>query len=343
MIHVSTVERFTDTAAQDEDSYTFQRQFIVKMSGTQQPDDPLRAVTAPDIPGLGSSHPAGMGAIVLKRSAEHLGDAPDAFLVSVDYGKKDDDNSSGSGDKDDKDKDLQPTLSLQSETVSDSTRRDTFFVPLAASNGIPFAAPYEFDRERLNLAISARVPFNTIRAMDWDYARGLVHGPLWQRRFIQNGAGGIEHKAIRQANRIPKFLGFPAFRPKFKNFGARTTQEHDREGGVDTVWDINLTFSIDFWLGAVLDEGFYTGPGEAFSEGQLGNVNPEELKRVLDLNGVPVSLPILLDGNGAALEKGAQPWYLVFQVHNHADLNVEILNKVGLPTKRDGYRFKDER
>lgn len=341
---VSTSERFTDTADESKDGFSFKREFIVVMSGTQEPTDPLKAVQAPQIPVIGEPHPAGLGVSVQSKTASHLSDSPTGFLVSVSYGKNssatDNNGDGGGGDE----SGLKPTLSLRTERVIEATNRDAFWNPITNSNGIPIANPFEFERERLILGITARVPFPAIQAVDWDLARGLVHGPLWNREFLQQNAAGIEDQAIRKAGGFAKFLGvFPAFRVKFVDFGSRTTQERTPSGGEDTVWDINLSFSVDFWLGAVLDEGFYRGPGTGISPGQLGNVDPEDLRRILDLNGIPVTRPQLLNGKGEPLPKGDAPFFLVFQIHNHANLNLDILRRVGLPETVKGYRFKDER
>lgn len=117
------------------------------------------------------------------------------------------------------------------------------------------------------------------------------------------------------------WFGFEMYEVKCTGITAQTVY---RDGWV--FWEVTYPFIINFdtWVLKLLDQGMETRPGALVS-------GSESLKRIVDKRGVPVTRPVLLDGNGNVLHPdgaaGAPPApvfrsFFVNQLQPFADLNL---------------------
>lgn len=87
-------------------------------------------------------------------------------------------------------------------------------------------------------------------------------------------------------------------------------------------YTITYEFEIneDGWVRKVLDQGL-----------RILDDTGDDQEQALDQKGQAVTSPVLLDGNGAKLASGDDPFYLEFKIYKEADYSVLGLDFIGMP------------
>ena len=99
-----------------------------------------------------------------------------------------------------------------------------------------------------------------------------------------------------------------------------------------TVWRIATEMLVDHEFGfraEVLDQGVTAIGGDNYPDGMGGNFAVAGLaagvpaqRRILDPNGLPISEPILLDGDGQPLALGGDPVYSTWSIYPEIDFEI---------------------
>jgi hypothetical protein len=86
------------------------------------------------------------------------------------------------------------------------------------------------------------------------------------------------------------------------------------------LWPHEYTFIVDDddWEAKLLDAGYHVR-GEGTDSDMDGNV--EDLERIVDLKGHPLTVESLLDGDGQKLEENGEPVFLNFKIKRTASFN----------------------
>lgn len=295
------------------------REFLV-VYDTVEEADPVLALTADDgsteIPDDNEAHPQDGTLRVTKKDAKVTDEVEAAFIVSVHYEQKDNENEENTGGGE-TDTEL-PTIQGRSVQRSKAITHDVNGNAIVNSAGDPFDPPPEIETSTGVITVRGSVAFDAGHPIAIDVYRDTIDN------------GGM--------------FGYPAFALKLSETGWQTR----RVSKTQVKLDIELTWYIDDWTLSLVDNGVFqvdepgatqvsnTGP-----TGQTGTVTiPSVLtttrKRILDSEGKPVGKPVLLDGNGQPLGNGAPVLRGPFQVYL-ARPHDALLNLLGLPTTLTGY------
>lgn len=317
---------FNESGSEDEDGFSFDEGYTIHT--TEVVEDAYAVLDPAGIPKKGDAHRSGK-AVVTNRTAEHLDGSPLDWEVTVTYTKAATQTPGSGGDEDEANR---PTLTIGNERATVTISSDFHGNPICNSAGESFSDGYQDDRSHLTITIAKQIKFDKILPSLLNAWKDTVHGPNIGPQFLNN-----PKNPTVAGNAPPAFFGFGPFIVRFTDFGSTTVK-----AAKDTDWQINLKFSLaETWLGTALDQGIYENKNSHgnLSPGTLGDIalNLENRKPIIDFAGLPVSRPVLLDGLGGRLKTG-KPWFRVFQVKPHGDLN-GLLDALGLPKDWNGYRI----
>ncbi len=289
---------------------------VFKVVTTDRTEKVKKVREAAGIPRIGDRHPEDGTATVSSVKAEPAPGATPLFMVNVRY----DDTvpielEPGEG-RAIAESGL-PRIGMQTITQREPLEKDAFNNPVLNSAGDRFIPTIEIDRSHLVITIAHRVDFDK-------FTPDLI------KAFID---------AVNEKN----FFGFNTKQLKITKLGGNMVDitVGDRK---DVAWDIQLTMRFrSSWLIELLDLGrFKIDGGKAFTiqtafSGRGPEIRIEGRRHILDQFGHPVDDPVLLDGEGEPLAKGANAVFLTFNGYNPKDFD-ELFGKLGLPNTLAGYR-----
>ena len=119
-------------------------------------------------------------------------------------------------------------------------------------------------------------------------------------------------------------LSFEPFQCQISSVNAALVQKNNA-----TVWQLSAEMLADYEFGYrvdVLDRGLSAKAGDGDPDGMGGFFSPSDAvtgrpkeRRLLDAKGVPITEPVLFDGNGQPLALGADPVYITWSVYPETD------------------------
>ena len=311
-----------ETGGQGPEGYLFDINFRVSTDG---PTDVINVLEASGIPRKGDQHPSGR-ATCSNVEATNGGDLWWDVVATYD---EEDNTPDGGGGGDPEAGDTRPTLNISGRGRQIARNSDVLGNAILNSATDPFEADI-FDDASTVITITANVSFGTVSLTKIERWRGVVHAGPMQAHIVQDPA---PENVL--AGGPAAFFGYGGGVVRCVDAGA--AMDHS---GTATRWNLHLQFEVaQSWLGTALDMGVHSTKNPALPKtySSLNLAVLEERKPILDHNGVPVTRPVLLNGEGKPLEQGGQPWYIVWQRYRHDDLNA-MLSDFGLPTSLNGYR-----
>lgn len=251
----------------DTESATAPRIFTVKFDAADEPiQRPFLAENAAGIPMLNSAHPYKPWLFVKNKSVDNINLGPFDFKVSVNYTTR-------------------STIGGQEGESQDPTAN-----PLAA----PWIVEWDFatSNETINTDIDGKPIMNSAGESYDPPITKDVHDLLLKIQRNEAAFNSIVANNYKNAINSDLFWGFASGLVKCVQFTARTAIS-----GQFWYWQVRYAFQIrlDGWLRRIIDEGYRTKTGELNADGS------EKYKEIKDIDGVKLSQPALLNGEGYRL------------------------------------------
>lgn len=301
---VLSVHELPQTGSDDNDgSISAVRTFRVETDSKYDTWQTVRASSL--LPRPADAYPGTSSLVVLSRSGQQNESRRESWTVTVNYGiRKNEDGTPSEGGSVTSSFE-NPEYSVSSETIYEYRNVDLDGRPIKNSANELFVPPLEFP---VNIGVYTIVRYMTTydTAQAQSYRNRVNSSP-----FTINGVTGSTFSFFSGTALLTKYDGSRHYSADFGGYYWQVTfeiKEHPDKNG---------------WRKKLLDQGFME---KDESNPAAGGGSQAPNKPIVGKNGLPLNVPVLLDGNGKPLPAGGEPHFvpdgLGFKIYEEKDFSV---------------------